>query len=216
VIPHGALPFDQLPSAEAAGLREDGLFRFVLFGELKHYKGLDILIEALALIPAEMRSHMRVIVAGRPRMALGPLQARVSALGLGGTLELRPGRLSELEMANLFEQADSFLFPYRQVDASGVYFLVKSLGKWLICSRVGIFAEDLREGEQGALVPIGDAPALAHAMTSALLERRPPRPLDVGDDWSEIGRKTCELYRFALKQRAATRAPQPAAEARAT
>lgn len=216
VIAHGALPFSQLPSPEAASVRDDGLFRFVLFGELKHYKGLDVLIEALALLPAAVRSHLRVIVAGRPRMDLRPLRARLGALGLEGTLELRPGRLSELEMANLFEQADSFLFPYRQVDASGVYFLVKSLGKWLIASRVGIFAEDLQEGEQGALVPIGDAPALAHAMTTALLERRPPKPLDAGSDWSEIGRQTCELYRLALRQRAVSSAQEPAAGAHAT
>lgn len=216
VIAHGALPFSQLPSAEATSVRDDGLFRFVLFGELKHYKGLDVLVEALALIPAAIRSHMRVIVAGRPRMDLRPLQARLAALGLEETLELRPARLSELEMANLFEQADSFLFPYRQVDASGVYFLVKSLGKWLICSRVGIFAEDLREGEQGALVPIGDAPALAHAITSALLERRSPRPPDASNDWSEIGRQTCELYQHASRQRARSSPQQPATEARAT
>lgn len=216
VIAHGALPFSQLPSAEAARVRDDGLFRFVLFGELKHYKGLDVLIEALALIPADLRSRMRVIVAGRPRMDLRPLQARLRDLGLEGALELRPGRLSELEMANLFEQADSFVFPYRQVDASGVYFLVKSLGKWLIASRVGIFAEDLQEGAQGALVPIGDVPALAQAMITALRERRPPRPLDSGSDWGEIGRKTCELYRLASRQRARSGAQQPAAEARAT
>lgn len=202
VIAHGCLPLVERPSAAATALRKDGLFRFLLFGELKHYKGIDILIEALALVPAQARARMRVIVAGRARMDLRPLQARLEHLGLQETLELRPGRLSEGEMADLFEQADSFLFPYRQVDASGVYFLVKSLGKWLIASQVGIFAEDLREGEQGTLVPVGDAQALARAMTTALAERRPPKPVEAGSDWSEIGRQTCDLYRLAVTQRA--------------
>lgn len=215
VIAHGALPLAERPSAGAASVRSDGLFRFVLFGELKHYKGLDVLIEALAILPEEARARMRVIVAGRARMDLRPLQARLQTLGLSNTLELRPGRLSELEMADLFEQADSFVFPYRQVDASGVYFLVKSLGKWLIASRVGIFAEDLREGEQGALVPIGDARALAEAMTAALLERRPPTPAKSGSDWSEIGRQTCELYRLALTQHTRRGARQAAVEVQA-
>jgi glycosyltransferase involved in cell wall biosynthesis len=216
VIAHGALALDARPSFRAVSARSDGLFRFVLFGELKHYKGLDILVEALALIPPPERARLRVVVAGRPLMDLRPLALRVAELGLGSTLELRPGRLTEFEVAELFEQADSFVFPYRQVDASGVYFLVKSLGKWLIASNVGIFAEDLRDGEQGTLVPAGDANALARAMTLTLRERRVPVPRPAGSDWNEIGQRTSELYRVAVAERAERRAAEPTREARAT
>ncbi len=52
-------------------------------------------------------------------------------------------------MADLFADTDCFVFPYRQIDASGVYFLTKSLNKWTIATRVGIFAEDFQDGAQG-------------------------------------------------------------------
>jgi glycosyltransferase involved in cell wall biosynthesis len=202
IIPHGPLPLREQPSPRALAAKADGRYRCVLFGELKPYKGLDVLIEALGRLSPAVRQTLCVQVAGRPRMDLGPAYARIAELGLTGTLELVPQRLSERQMADLLAAADCFLFPYRQIDASGVYYLVKSLRKWLIASRVGIFAEDLREGEQGALLPPGDVAALAEALAQAALERRVPPPSTTDADWSEIGEKTRALYQQVLVARA--------------
>lgn len=202
VIPHGGLPLREEPTAAALTSVPDGLYRFVSFGEMKRYKGLDVLIDALALMPKETRMKARVIIAGRPRMDIEPLIARIAGLGLSELVELRPRRLSEPEMADLFHLADCFVFPYRQIDASGVYFLVKSLGKWLIASRVGVFAEDIRDGEQGELVAVADPQALADAMTAAVEGQRSPVPVAAGTDWADIGKATSELYRNLRARRA--------------
>lgn len=196
VIGHGALPLHEAPPAVTA-YPPDGRYRFVLFGELKPYKGVDLVLEALGRLPAETRSRLHVVIAGRPRMDLQPLLERRQALGLEGVVDVRPQRLSESEMADLFAAADCFLFPYRQIDASGVYYLVKSLGKWLIASRVGIFAEDLREGARGELVPVGDVEALAAAMANAVESRRSATAASGGADWREIGALTRQLYEAA-------------------
>lgn len=215
VIPHGPLRLQAQPCA-AAARRGDPRWTFVLFGEIKPYKGLDVLIEAVARLPADVRGRARFIVAGRPRMDLAPLQARMVELALGDAIELRPNRLSEQEMADLFAQADGFVFPYRQIDASGVYFLVKALGKWLIASRVGIFAEDLQHGVQGALVPPEDAAALADALATAIVARSVPGPLSPGGTWAGIGVATRGLYQQAIAARASAAGapgcePQPPA-----
>ncbi|HEX2567752.1 MAG TPA: glycosyltransferase [Burkholderiales bacterium] len=197
VIPHGPL---DLPAAPPPAAARDSRWTIVLFGEIKPYKGLDVLIDAVGALPQPVRSRLRIIVAGRPRMDLTPLTRRIEARGLARDFDLRLRRLNEAEMSALFAEADAFVFPYRQVDASGVYYLVKSLGKWLIASRVGVFAEEITAA-QGTLVPPGDAFALASALRFAA-ENRPRGSAAAADDkksWLAIGRATRRLYeRLAL------------------
>lgn len=193
VIPHGAL---RPPPAVAAASAGDARYTVVLFGEIKPYKGLDVMIEAVAAIDPARRRGLRVVVAGRPLMDLAPCASRIAALGLGEHFELRLRRQTEQEMAALFAEADGFVFPYRQVDASGVYHLVKGLGKWLIASRVGVFAEEMGAG-QGALVPPGEVAALARALEHAVAERPRGSAAAPGDSWVSIGLATRALYERA-------------------
>jgi glycosyltransferase involved in cell wall biosynthesis len=194
VIPHGPL---RLPVTAPAPAERDQRWTVVLFGEIKPYKGLDILIEAVAALPAEVRRQLRVVVAGRPRMDVTPLVSRIRILALDEQFDLRLRRLSELDMAALFVEADCFVFPYRQVDASGVYYLVKSMKKWLIASRVGVFAEDFADEAQGVLVPPADVPALARALRRGVCERPQAciaaRPVS----WCDIGLATRAIYERA-------------------
>jgi glycosyltransferase involved in cell wall biosynthesis len=204
VIPHGPLPLHGVPRPQSVEGAANGRFTFTLFGELKTYKGIDVLVEALGMLPASVRANAHFIVAGRPRMDLSKLRARIAQLGLNQTIELLAQRLSEQEMTELFARSDCFLFPYRQIDASGVYFLVKSLGKWLIASNIGIFAEDVRH-EQGELVPVEDARALADAIARAIAQRPKPEPVEPGLAWALIGEKTRALYLSSRAKRAAAR-----------
>jgi glycosyltransferase involved in cell wall biosynthesis len=193
VIPHGPLA---LPVSAPPAAARDPRWTLVLFGEIKPYKGLDLLVEAVASLAAPLRRQLRVVVAGRPRMSLAPLVARMRELRLEEHFELRPRRLTEEEMAALFAEADGFVFPYRQVDASGVYYLVKPLGKWLIASRVGVFLEELgSEGPQ--TVPPGDVPALARALEHAITRRPCGSARPAGASWTDIGCTTRALYERA-------------------
>lgn len=200
VIPHGPLSLGiELPPSRCGERRRT----FTLFGEMKPYKGLDLVVEAVALLPAAVRERTRFVVAGRPRMDLAPLLARIERLGLENVIEVRPRRLTHEEMAQLFADTDCFLFPYRQIDASGVYFLVQSLKRWIIASNVGIFAEDLADGERGTLIPAEDAEALARAIADNLTTTPTPLPVASGSTWTTIGRATRAVYRTACAEAAA-------------
>jgi glycosyltransferase involved in cell wall biosynthesis len=201
VVPHGPLRLATGASPQATARERDPRWTFVLFGEIKPYKGLDLLVEALGRLDGAQRASMRLLVAGRARMDVAPIVARIAELGLESTIEMNARRLDEQEMADLFEAADSFVFPYRQIDASGVYYLVKSLGKWLIASRVGIFAEDMAPGADGALIPAGDVDALARELAQAAAMRPPARPPAAGESWLQIGLATRQVYEQAIAAR---------------
>lgn len=198
VIAHGPLKLGYPVAARPAPADDASTYNVVLFGEIKPYKGLDVLVEAVGRLPASVQDRLRILVAGRPRMDLAPLQQRIAALGVGRCFSFDLRRLSEQEMAQLFSQADAFVFPYHQIDASGVYFLVKALGRWLIASQVGVFAEQIQGTDDGRLVPSGDAQALADALQDAVQRRPQPRRMTSKDSWEGIGVDTRQLYASLL------------------
>jgi glycosyltransferase involved in cell wall biosynthesis len=201
VIPHG-------PLAGAGAARRgggDGRWTVVAFGRMRPYKGLDLLVDAVARLAPPARAELRVIVAGEPMMDLAPLRAATSAAGLAQSVELRPGRLDDAGMAELFQEADAFVFPHREVEASGVFFLVQGLGRWVIASRIGAFAEALEDGASGRLVPPGDAARLAEALAEGVRRRPRPSAMPRTADWQTIASATLATYAEAGREWAHSR-----------
>ena len=197
VIPHGPLKLRAVALPEPV---RDSRWTFAMFGKIKPYKGLDILIEAIGQAAEGLRGRARFVVAGAPHMDMGALQARINALGIADLLELRLGYLSDQDLAGLFEEADTFLFPYRQIDASGAYYMAKTQSKWIIASRVGVFAEAVEDGRDGALVPPEDPAALARALLQAAEARSVPRAGGQDATWETIGLSTATLYGQLLRE----------------
>jgi glycosyltransferase involved in cell wall biosynthesis len=201
VIPHGKLSLrfavQDRPLASAQ-------WKVVLFGRLQSYKGADTLVEALARIDAVNRERLSVVIAGEPLMPIEPLQNRVAELKLDNVVDIRPWRHCEAEMAALLHQADCFVFPYRAIEASGVFFLVADLGKWIIASDLGAFRDLLgQDGEAGRLVRPDDPSAFADAICDSIGRVPTSSCTSSQIGWSEIGLMTRDVYERAINARAA-------------
>lgn len=195
VVPHGLL---SAPRATASRERRPGRWRILLIGKLQHYKGLDILIEAAARLPAEARDRLSITIAGEAMLPIAPLAERIAALGLPvDLLDLRPGQLPQAEFDALIDDADAFVFPYRAIEASGVLFSVLSSDRWIIASDIGAFADVVRNGADGALVPVEDADALATALAASIGRRPLGTPGTAIPGWREIGAMTRDVYSAA-------------------
>lgn len=198
-VPHG--PLGTSPAAPPARDAERGAeaarARVILFGKLRPYKGIDLLLEALARLDAGDRARLEIVVAGEPLMDIAPFEERIAREGLD--VELIPRRFDEAEMAALLATGDAFVFPYREIEASGVLFMVQGLGRWIVASRLGAFAEAIEDGESGRLVPPGDPAALERALREIARARpRPSRPPRV-TGWAEIATATRAIYEQALR-----------------
>lgn len=196
IIPHGPL-FLQRPGEESIKSPiEDGTTRFTFFGQIKHYKGIDIFLSALGQTP-EAWSGSRIVIAGQLFMSEDDIRAQILATGCADAIEFRPWRHSNEELHELLNATDCFIFPYRHVDASGAYFLAKSYRRWIIATRVGVFEEDLVDGETGTLVESEDVDSLNKALRRFVEEKMRPKASS-STKWEDIGLLTKGLYETCL------------------
>jgi D-inositol-3-phosphate glycosyltransferase len=133
----------------------------LMFGLLRPYKGLDVLLEALARLPAR---SLRLSVVGEAWQDLAEMQASITRLGLNERVELVPRHVSDAEAAEYFARADAVVLPYRAVTGSGVLPLAFHYGKPVVVSQLPGFLELVEEGRTGWSFPVGDAQALAQLL----------------------------------------------------
>jgi len=209
VLAHG--PMDEL-SRGAAPMAAGGELTFLLFGKLKPYKGLDVLVEAYASLPDPLRSQARLRIIGKAYMPLGPIHALAAARGVADRLLLESRFVSDDEVNDLFSPDVVAVFPYREIEASGVLPFALANGRPVIASALGNFAETIRDGVQGLLVPPDDAPALSQAMARMIGDRaflsgcalQARKLAEAAPDWDVIALQTAVVY-AAARSRAAGR-----------
>lgn len=163
IIPHGdsgAMRRDRAP-APVTQTEPVALF----FGTWTTYKGIDVLIDAFALVKAEMPTA-RLIIAGAVSADVDAtdLLARAAANGV----DARPGYCAMDEVPGLIESARVVVTPYIRASASGVAHLAYTFGRPVIGTTVGDLPAAIEDGVTGLLVPPNDAPKLADAMLRLL------------------------------------------------
>jgi glycosyltransferase involved in cell wall biosynthesis len=132
--------------------------RFLLFGRLRAYKGLDLLRDAWPLLRSRCPdAALHIIGEGDPE-ALAPGLAALP----GVRVEAR--WLAEAEIPTLIAAADAVVLPYREASQSGVVALAYALGVPAVVTPVGGLAEQVRDGIDGAVASATTPAALADAM----------------------------------------------------
>lgn len=149
-------------SREVLGIAQDEVL-FVFLGYVREYKGVDVLLEALARLDAEGPSW-RAIIAGEWYVDRTAADRAVSLRPLAGRVRIDDRYLPGEDVARVLAAATVVVLPYRSGTQSGVVPLAYTHGRGVITTRVGGLAEAVREGETGLLVPPGDPAALAAAL----------------------------------------------------
>lgn len=158
VVPNAAPAVPPLPDRETLRLELALAGPTLAFaGRLMAAKALDVALDALAAV-----EDVALVVAGDgPDRAA--LEAQAALLGLGGRVRFL-GPTSRDDVLRLFRAADAVLlssawenFPHTVVEALAV-------GAPVVATAVGGIPEVVRDGENGLLVPPGDAAGLAAAM----------------------------------------------------
>ena len=143
-----------LPKADARrALGLDADARYVLFfGLVRAYKGLDLLLEALA--DTRLReADVRLIVAGEFYDDEQPYRDKIQALGLSERVVLHNHFIPNDEVNRYFSAADIVCQPYRSATQSGVTQIAYHFCKPMLVTDVGGLAEIVPHA------PVGEEPS---------------------------------------------------------
>jgi glycosyltransferase involved in cell wall biosynthesis len=183
----------------ALGLSDDA-FIVLAFGNIRPYKGIDVLLQALRRLIDEGHDVV-VLIAGKPWGSFEPYQRLIEELCLQDHVVTRLEYVSDAEIPVIFGAADLAVYPYTAFDAqSAAATLALAFGLPLIVSDVGglpDFAEDER-----AIVPPSNTEALATAIARVMTDSTlrdafaaTSRRLAGQLGWDDIAEKTIDTYR---------------------
>ena len=205
VIAHGSLEYltalpDEAPlPAELEGAEGPVV---LFFGLIRPYKGLDLLIEAMAEVPG---AELWVVGNSRiPERELSGLKVRAAALPGGDRWVTR--FVDDREIPAIMRRADVLVLPYREAEQSGVLYAGLAFGKAIVASAVGGFGEVAADHRALSIVPPGDVDALASAVSRLVSDSR--ARTELGEraaeaaasaySWDRIAASTVDLYESLL------------------
>jgi rhamnosyl/mannosyltransferase len=168
IIPLGidSAPFERIP--ESARIRAEQLVsglphpRILFVGRLVYYKGVETLLEALALVP-----DASLVIAGD-----GPLRTSLASLARSLRVDGRvifTGSLAEDVYPALFAAADIFVLPStHRTEAFGIVGLeAMASGLPIVTTELGTATSFYNEhGTTGYVVPPGDVRTLAESLSA--------------------------------------------------
>jgi glycosyltransferase involved in cell wall biosynthesis len=144
--------------------------RLLFFGTVRPYKGLDVLLQALATVP-----DIELVVAGDIWSGGGSLRDQISQLGLRERVTIRPSYVPGPEVAALFRDVDALVLPYRAGTASQNVLLAHSMGVPVIATRAGTLASQVNDGVDGVLAEPDDVADLSAALSRFYAPGNPQR-----------------------------------------
>ena len=208
VVPHGAFDYltglDPMPLPELLAETPTDRPVVLFFGLIRPYKGLDLLVDALADVP-----EAELWVVGNPRIPereLGALRDRAASLPGGSRWVTR--FVDDAEIRPVMERADLMVLPYREADQSGVLYTGLAFGMPMVVTSVGGPGEVAERTGAVLAVPPNDRAALSEAISGLVRDRS--RRDDLGRRaagvasseyaWDRIAGQTIEVYERAIAE----------------
>lgn len=134
----------------------------LFFGFIRAYKGLDVLLKALALLKEKL--DFKLIVAGEFYANKQEYLKIIKEQGLDTYVELRSDFISPSDVRYYFSAADVVVLPYKSATQSGIVQIANNFYKPVIATNVGGLGEIIKDGYNGYIVEPNDPAAMAKAI----------------------------------------------------
>lgn len=150
-------------TAATQGLQLDPKGKYLLFfGFIRQYKGLDILLDAMA-DPRIKAANIKLIVAGEYYGDPKPYEEQIARLGIQDQLCMFTDFIPNDDVKIYFSASDCVVQPYRTATQSGISQVAYHFDKPMIVTNVGGLPEIVPNGKVGYVTPV-DSQAIADAI----------------------------------------------------
>ena len=188
----------KVPQTEARNLlkvRSD-LRTILFFGIVRHYKGLEDLIESVALLKKQGEKFF-LIIAGEFWRDVTIYQKKIKDLHLCSQVRIENRYIPNEEVGTYFSAADALIVPYLAGTQSASAALGLGFGLPIIITET--VASGLKESYPGqiSIIPAKNPEALARAIQTIPANfHAPPQSCSVTDyDWNDFGDNLLRVYR---------------------
>ncbi len=134
----------------------------LFFGFIRDYKGLDLLLRAMADERIQQR-EIQLIVAGEYYGGKEKYETLIKELGIADRLILKTDFIPNEEVKYFFSAADLVVQPYKSATQSGISQLCYHFEKPMVVTNVGGLPEIVRHEQGGYVVPV-EVTAIADAI----------------------------------------------------
>jgi glycosyltransferase involved in cell wall biosynthesis len=195
VIPMGVTPRSRRQGRSVIEAGDDQDKRLLFVGQLRDYKGVDYLLQAVANLRMDSMPVTLDVVGTGP--SLPSLKARVRELGISDFVEFR-GHVEEESLHAYYEECDLFVLPsVTRREAFGIVQLeAMAAGAPIVASDIpGVNELAIRGG--GRLAKPADAESLTAAIRESLSAPMDPalnRQLVEAHSWDVVADRYMELF----------------------
>ena len=184
--PIEVVPYGIPASAVEAPKKSERPMAFITMATIEARKGQDILVQAIKLLPDEVKAAAVFRIVGRPHIPAFVEQVRASAAGISAIEFV--GELDHTAAVELLAQSDTLICSSRDEAMPLAILEAMSLGKAVITTDIGGIAEWVRHEMNGLLVEPENPAALARAIERTFRDRR------LVDEIRAGGRRTFERH----------------------
>lgn len=132
----------------------------LFFGFIRDYKGLDLLIEAVA----KLNDEYMLVIAGESYGSFEKYSRQIESLGVENKIALHIRYISEEEVPLFFSCADVCVLPYKSATQSGITSIAYHFDLPLIATDTGGLKETIPPDTTGIIVDFPDAGLIAKAI----------------------------------------------------
>jgi glycosyltransferase involved in cell wall biosynthesis len=168
----------------------------LFFGIIRDYKGLDLLLEAMAFLSDDFQ----LIVAGEVYGSFQKYQEIIDNHHLNERVSLFTNYIGDDEVKDYFSAADVCVLPYKSATQSGITSISNHFELPLIATNVGGLAETILHKKTGLIVDLVDEKLLSESIEhyfSANLKSEFQENIKVQNKentWDNFGKKILKFY----------------------